>query len=100
MFMHDGAPCHCSIIAKNRLAGENIHILEWPGNSPYLNPIENEWNLFENFLNQQKPTSLPSLTKLIKQELIAMEKPYFEALADPMPGRTRQVIKVKDNMTK
>lgn len=99
-FMHDGAPCHRSGIVKNWLAGESINVLEWPGNSPDLNPIENAWNVFKNRLKQHKPTSLPAMIELIKREWIEMEKPYFEALADSMPRRMRQVIKVKGNMTK
>ncbi|GFX35762.1 putative transposase like protein [Trichonephila clavipes] len=29
------------------LAEKNIHMLDWPGNSPDMNPIENAWELME-----------------------------------------------------
>ena len=44
--------------------------------------------------------SLLAKIELIKWEWIEMEKPYFEALADSMQQRMRQVIKVKENITK
>ena len=41
IFMQDGAPCHRSKVAKTFLAENRIKVLDWPGNSPDLNPIEN-----------------------------------------------------------
>ena len=41
IFMQDGAPCHRSKVVKNSLDSNNIDLLEWPGNSLDLNPIEN-----------------------------------------------------------
>ena len=99
-FIYDGAPCHRSHIVKIWLAGVNINVLEWPGNSPDLNPIENAWNVFKNRLKQHKPTSLPAKIELIKRERIDMKKFYIEAITDSISRRMRLVIKVEGNMTK
>jgi len=40
IFMHDGAPCHRSKVVKNFLEQKRIQRLEWPGNSPDLDPID------------------------------------------------------------
>ena len=40
-FMQDGAPAHRSKIVTKFLEDNNIRVLEWPGNSPDVNPIEN-----------------------------------------------------------
>ena len=41
VFTQDGVPCHRSKVATTFLAKDKIKVLDWPGNSPDLNPIEN-----------------------------------------------------------
>ena len=43
--MHDLAPCHKHLRARAFLECKEIYALEWPGNSPAMNPIENVWNI-------------------------------------------------------
>ena len=52
IFMQDGVPCHRSKVAKNFLDNNNIDLLEWPGNSPDLNPIENLWTDMKNKMSK------------------------------------------------
>ena len=46
-FMHVGALCHRSRAVKQFLEQENAQVLDWPGNSPDLYPIENSWKLMK-----------------------------------------------------
>ena len=55
VFMHDGASCHREKSAKNFLQ-KNVDILDWPGNSPDLNPIENLWRAMKNEVVDQHST--------------------------------------------
>ncbi|GFW55152.1 transposable element Tcb2 transposase [Trichonephila clavipes] len=47
IFMQDGAPCPTARSIKTFLAEQNILLLDWPGNSPDMNTIENVWELMK-----------------------------------------------------
>ena len=45
IFQHDLAPCHTSKSVRKFASDNNLTILDWPGNSPDMNPIENLWGI-------------------------------------------------------
>ena len=66
VFMHNGAPCHRAKSVTNFLQEKNVHIIDWPGNSPDLNTIENLWHVMKNAVADQHPTSMESLKTATK----------------------------------
>ena len=50
IFQQDLAPRHCSKKVKKYFIDNNIMVLDWPGNSPDLNLIENLWALIKRRL--------------------------------------------------
>ena len=94
IFMHDGAPCHRSKLVKNFLMEKEVTVLDWPGNSPDLNPIENIWGVLKRRLAESTITT--------KQELISriinlwFRDPtipdIIQKVMDSMPKRMQAVI--------
>jgi transposase len=62
-FLQDSAPCHKSKLVMAFLKqSEEFSIIDWPGNSPDLNPIENCWLYMKRKLKANIDiTSLPKL---------------------------------------
>ena len=93
-FMHDRDPCHRSKVVKKFLGEKNIRQLDWPGNSPDLNPLENLWMLLKNKVPEKQPTNAKSLVTTIKEiwtKKISAE--YCKKLKDSMPQRIEAVLK-------
>ena len=100
MFMHDGAPAHKTKAVKKWLEEHGIPVLEWPGNSPDLNPIENAWNQMKNMVQELQPTSIEDLRRQLKKLWVNMDRAYCLKLVDSMPERLKKVLEVKGEMTK
>jgi len=58
IFLHDGAPCRRSKVVKNFLEQKRMQKLEWPGNSPDLNPIESVLNFMQKKVLEKHPSTI------------------------------------------
>ena len=66
IFMQDGVPCHRYKIVTQFLKLKKIQILDCPGNSPHLNPIENFWTVLKDKVSEKQPTNTKELEEAIK----------------------------------
>lgn len=66
VFQHDNDPKHTIKLVKNWLSNNNMSVLDWPEQSPDLNPIENVWAEVVKQMRGQTYSNPDSLFKAVK----------------------------------
>ncbi|KAI4898585.1 hypothetical protein NFI96_033238 [Prochilodus magdalenae] len=64
VFQHDNDPKHTARITKEWLRKKHIKVLEWPSQSPDLNPIEDLWRGLNLRVSQRQPRNLADLEEI------------------------------------
>lgn len=100
VFLHDGAPPHKCKDVKQWLRENCVPEIEWPGNSPDLNPIENVWSLMKSELKGKDTSTVERLKETILQLWRGIDSSYFDKLATSMPRRIQAVINAHGDNTK
>ena len=65
----------------------DIPIWEWPGNSLYLNSIENVWNYIKYNAQEKHPTRITDLNKMLTDLWVHINLDYVIQLALSMPNK-------------
>jgi len=91
-FQQDNDPKHTSRVAKKFL-GENIpEVIDWPANSPDLNPIENLWGIVKNNVKRRMPADIDDLQVYLKEEWEKIAGDTLINLIKSMPNRYQAII--------
>lgn len=101
-FQQDGDPKHTAKIVKEWLAKQNFKVMEWPAQSPDLNPIENLWSIVKRRLGQYQsaPCNLDDLWRRVEIEWSKIPKEIIQNLVESMPRRINNLIENKGLWTK
>lgn len=103
ILMEDGAPIHRSNAPKAWREAHGIPKMEWPAQSPDLNPIEMLWKILKDAVQHKRnrrPKNVAEMELALKEEWGKVTGAYLERLIESMPARMRAVIKAKGGSTR
>ncbi|KAK3560392.1 hypothetical protein QTP86_008484 [Hemibagrus guttatus] len=101
LFQHDCTPVHKASSIKTWMNEFGVEELDWPAQSPDLNPIEHLWDELERRLRARPshPTSVPDLTNALLEERSKIPINTLLNLVESIPRRVEAVISAKCGTT-
>ena len=100
IFQQDNDPKHTARATDDWLEQKGVNRMEWPPQSPDLNPIENLWSILDRNLMNRKVNSEEELYNALLDGWNNLSDDIITNLINSMPRRCEEVIKVKGYMTK
>ncbi|KAK3526933.1 hypothetical protein QTP86_004726 [Hemibagrus guttatus] len=100
VFQHDNDPKHTTRATKEWLRKKHFKVLEWPSQSPDLNPIENLWRELKIRVAQRQPQNITALEEICMQEWAKLPATVCKNLVATYRKRLTSVIANKGYITK
>ncbi|CAJ0940024.1 unnamed protein product, partial [Ranitomeya imitator] len=100
VFQHDNDPKHTARATKEWLRKKHFKVLEWPSQSPDLNPIENLWRELKVCVAKRKAKNITALEEICMEEWANIPTTVCGNLVKTYRKRLTSVIANKGYITK
>ncbi len=85
IFQQDLAPAHTAKGTKSWFNDHGVTVLDWPANSPDLNPIENLWGIVKRKMRDTRPNNADELKATVKETWASISPQQCHKLITSMP---------------
>ncbi|KAI4890683.1 hypothetical protein NFI96_033748 [Prochilodus magdalenae] len=100
VFQHDNDPKHTARATNEWLRKKHFKVLEWPSQSPDLNPIENLWRELKVRVARRQPQNITALEEICMEEWANIPATVCANLVKTYRKRLTSVIANKGYTTK
>lgn len=100
VFQQDNDPKHTAIKTQTFFKSNRIKCLDWPPQSPDLNPIENLWSILDEKIDKTGVTNKENYFAALKRTWEELDEKYLQNLVESIPRRLQTVIEAKGSHTK
>ncbi len=100
IFQQDLAPAHTDKGTKSWFNDHGVTLIDWPANSPDLNPRKNLWGIVKRKMTDTRPNNADNLKAAIKATWASITPEQCHRLIASMPRRIDAVVHAKGGPTK
>ena len=102
ILMQDNARAHSAQSVQAYLSHVGIPVMQWPANSPDMNPIEHVWDLLKRRVKSRMPppNNLNELGNALLEEWERLPQEIIDNIICSMPRRMETVIRARGGNTR
>ena len=96
----DNDPKNMAKLVTEWLKDNKVSVVEWPSQSPDLNPLNNLWEELRRCMLARQPPNLTELHQFCQEEWTKIPANCCEKLVKGNPKHFTQIIQLKGNEAK